>query len=142
MGKVIVVTSGKGGVGKTTTTANVGGALTRLGRKVLLVDMDVGLRNLDLVMGLENRVVYTFMDVLEGRATAEQAMVREKRSDGALMLLAASQLHNKQDLDIDRVRETIAALAEASTTCSSTARRASSGALRQAAPRPGGRSSS
>ena len=112
MGKVIVITSGKGGVGKTTTTANVGGALTRLGRKVLLVDMDVGLRNLDLVMGLENRVVYTFMDVLEGRATAEQAMVREKRSDGALMLLAASQLHNKQDLDIDKVREAIAALAE------------------------------
>jgi septum site-determining protein MinD len=112
MGKVIVVTSGKGGVGKTTTTANVGGALTKLGKRVLLVDMDVGLRNLDLVMGLENRVVYTFMDVLEGRCTAEQAMVREKHANGALMLLAASQLHNKQDLDLDRVKEAIATLAE------------------------------
>lgn len=107
MGKVIVVTSGKGGVGKTTTTANVGGALTRLGKKVLLVDMDVGLRNLDLVMGLENRVVYTFMDVLEGRCTAEQAMVKEKHADGALMLLAASQLHNKQDLDLDKVKAAV-----------------------------------
>jgi len=112
MGKVIVVTSGKGGVGKTTTTANVGGALTKLGKKVLLVDMDVGLRNLDLVMGLENRVVYTFMDVLEGRCTADQAMVKEKHAGGALMLLAASQLHNKQDLDLDKVKEAIAALAE------------------------------
>ena len=112
MGKVIVVTSGKGGVGKTTTTANVGGALTKLGRKVLLVDMDVGLRNLDLVMGLENRVVYTFMDVLEGRCTSDQAMVKEKHADGALMLLAASQLHNKQDLDLDKVKEAVAELAK------------------------------
>ncbi len=112
MGNVIVVTSGKGGVGKTTTTANVGGALTKLGKRVLLVDMDVGLRNLDLVMGLENRVVYTFMDVLEGKCTAEQAMVKEKHADGALMLLAASQLHNKQDLDLDKVQEAIGHLAE------------------------------
>ncbi len=112
MGKVIVVTSGKGGVGKTTTTANVGGALTKLGKRVLLVDMDVGLRNLDLVMGLENRVVYTFMDVLEGKCTPDQAMVKEKHADGALMLLAASQLHNKQDLDLDKVKEAIAGLAE------------------------------
>lgn len=97
MGKVIVITSGKGGVGKTTSTANIGTALAMLGKTVAMVDADVGLRNLDVVMGLESRVVYTSMDVIEKRCALEKALVKDRRVDN-LMLLAASQRNKKDDI--------------------------------------------
>lgn len=92
--RVITITSGKGGVGKTTATANVGVALAQLGRKVVVIDADVGLRNLDLVMGLENRIVYDLVDVIEGRCKLRQAMIRDKRLEG-LHLLPAAQTRDK-----------------------------------------------
>jgi septum site-determining protein MinD len=98
MGKAIVVTSGKGGVGKTTTTSNIGAGLASLGNKVVLVDMDTGLRNLDISLGLENRVVYTLMDILEKNCEIDQALVKEKHSDERLFLLAASQTNKKEDV--------------------------------------------
>ena len=81
-GKVIVVTSGKGGVGKTTTTANLGTALTMLGRRVVMVDTDIGLRNLDVVMGLENRIVFDIVDVVAGGIKLKQALIKDKRFEG------------------------------------------------------------
>ncbi len=87
MGEAIVVTSGKGGVGKTTTSANIGTALALLGKKVCLVDTDIGLRNLDVVMGLENRIIYDLVDVAEGRCRLNQALVKDKRFDELYMLL-------------------------------------------------------
>ena len=97
MGRVIVVTSGKGGVGKTTSTANLGTALALLGKTVVLVDADVGLRNLDIVLGLESRIVYTSMDVIDKQCELSKALVRDRRVDG-LTLLAASQKNNKDDV--------------------------------------------
>jgi septum site-determining protein MinD len=97
MGKVIVVTSGKGGVGKTTSTANLGTALALLGKTVVLVDADIGLRNLDIVLGLESRIVYTSMDVIDKQCELSKALVRDRRVDG-LTLLAASQKNNKDDI--------------------------------------------
>jgi len=79
MARVIVITSGKGGVGKTTTTSNIGMALARLGHNTLLVDADVGLRNLDLLLGLENRIIYTGLDVLSDTCRLEQALITDKR---------------------------------------------------------------
>ena len=79
MGEVIVITSGKGGVGKTTTTANIGAGLAKLGKKVLVIDTDLGLRNLDVVMGLENRIVYNLVDVIEGKCRLKQAAIHDKR---------------------------------------------------------------
>lgn len=79
MGRTIVITSGKGGVGKTTASANIGVALAKLGRSVVLIDADFGLRNLDLLLGLENRIVYTAIDVLTGQCRLDQALVRDKR---------------------------------------------------------------
>ena len=96
--KVIVVTSGKGGVGKTTTTANIGAALAKLGEKVAVIDVDVGLRNLDVVMGLESRVVLDLVDVLEGKCRMGQALIRDKRVEN-LYLLPASQTRDKDALD-------------------------------------------
>lgn len=84
MGKVLVVTSGKGGVGKTTTSANIGTGLALEGYKVLLIDTDIGLRNLDVVMGLENRIVYDLIDVIEGRCKIKQALIRDKRNKKTL----------------------------------------------------------
>ena len=104
MGKVIVVTSGKGGVGKSTSTANLGTALAVLGRKVVVVDADVGLRNLDVIMGLESRVVYTSMDVLEGACELEQALVKDRRTKD-LNLLAASQKNNKSDIQPEQMKK-------------------------------------
>jgi septum site-determining protein MinD len=88
-GKVVTITSGKGGVGKTTATANIGVALARLGKSVVVIDADIGLRNLDVVMGLENRIVYDLVDVVEGRCRLRQALIRDKRLDGLFMLPAA-----------------------------------------------------
>ena len=79
MSEVIVITSGKGGVGKTTTTANVGTGLAKEGKKVVLIDTDIGLRNLDVVMGLENRIVYNLVDVIEGNCRIKQALIKDKR---------------------------------------------------------------
>ncbi|HEY6236665.1 MAG TPA: septum site-determining protein MinD [Candidatus Elarobacter sp.] len=110
-GRAIVVTSGKGGVGKTTTTANTGAALAATGAKVVLVDADVGLRNLDIVMGLEARVRHHVLDVLEGKATLEDALVTDKRVP-ALRLLAAAQTRDKDDVDTIAFRDLISSLRE------------------------------
>lgn len=109
--KSIVVTSGKGGVGKTTTTANVGAALAKQGEKVCVIDTDVGLRNLDVVMGLEGRVVYDLIDVFEGRCKLRQSLIRDKRVD-TLYLLAASQTKDKSALSESRMQETVRLLIE------------------------------
>ena len=94
MSEVIVVTSGKGGVGKTTTTANVGAGLASLGQKVVLIDTDIGLRNLDVVMGLENRIVYNLVDVIEGNCRIKQALIKDKRYQG-LYLMPSAQTRDK-----------------------------------------------
>jgi septum site-determining protein MinD len=94
MGEVIVITSGKGGVGKTTTTANIGTGLALAGKKVVLIDTDIGLRNLDVVMGLENRIVYDIVDVVEGFCRIKQALIKDKRYEG-LYLLPAAQTKDK-----------------------------------------------
>jgi septum site-determining protein MinD len=94
MGRVITITSGKGGVGKTTTTANLGTALAMQGGKVVVIDADIGLRNLDVVMGLENRIVYDLVDVVEGRARLRQALIKDKRLP-ELCLLPAAQTRDK-----------------------------------------------
>ena len=94
MSEVIVVTSGKGGVGKTTTTANVGTGLAAMGKRVVLIDTDIGLRNLDVVMGLENRIVYNLVDVVEGNCRVKQALIRDKRYPG-LYLLPSAQTRDK-----------------------------------------------
>jgi len=109
MAKVVVVTSGKGGVGKTTSTAALGAALAQIGQNVVIVDFDVGLRNLDLVMGAERRVVYDFINVTQGIAKLPQALIRDKRLD-KLALLAASQTRDKDALTEDGVQRVIASL--------------------------------
>ena len=98
MGEVIVITSGKGGVGKTTTTANLGSALAMRGKKVVLVDTDIGLRNLDVVMGLENRIVYDIVDVVEGKCKLRQALIKDKRFTD-LFLLPAAQTRDKDAIN-------------------------------------------
>ncbi|MCI8342144.1 MAG: septum site-determining protein MinD [Firmicutes bacterium] len=111
MGEVIVVTSGKGGVGKTTTTANIGCGLTVLGKKVALVDADIGLRNLDVVMGLENRIVYDLVDVVEGNCKLKQALIKDKRYSG-LYLLPAAQTRDKTAVSPEQMRKLCANLKE------------------------------
>jgi septum site-determining protein MinD len=111
MGKVIVVTSGKGGVGKTTSTAALGAALAQMDQKVAVVDFDVGLRNLDLVMGAERRVVYDLINVVQGVAKLPQALIRDKRLEN-LYLLPASQTRDKDALTEDGVGRVIADLRE------------------------------
>lgn len=93
-GKVITITSGKGGVGKTTTAANLGVALARQGKQVVAIDADIGLRNLDVVLGLENRIVYDLVDVVEGRCRLRQALIRDKRLE-TLFLLPSAQTRDK-----------------------------------------------
>jgi septum site-determining protein MinD len=95
MGKVFAITSGKGGVGKTTTVSNLSTGLALRGYSVAIIDADIGLRNLDLVMGLENRIVYDLVDVIEGRATLKQAMIKDKKLKSKLQLLPASQTKDK-----------------------------------------------
>ena len=89
MGEVIVITSGKGGVGKTTTTANIGIGLSQLQKKVVVIDTDLGLRNLDVVMGLENRIVYNLVDVIEGGCRLKQALIKDKRFPELYLLPSA-----------------------------------------------------
>ncbi|CAM2843815.1 septum site-determining protein MinD [Hathewaya histolytica] len=100
MGEVIVITSGKGGVGKTTTTANIGTALASLGKKVVVIDGDTGLRNLDVLMGLENRIVFTILDVIEERCALRKALIKDKRFEG-LYLLPTAQCRDKDDIKAD-----------------------------------------
>jgi septum site-determining protein MinD len=111
MGKVIVVTSGKGGVGKTTSTASIGAAIAESGQRVCVVNFDVGLRNLDLVLGAERRVVYDFINVAQGDAKLAQALIRDKRID-TLCLLAASQTRDKDALTDAGVERVIGELRE------------------------------
>jgi len=106
MGEAIVITSGKGGVGKTTTTANIGTALALLGKKVCLVDTDIGLRNLDVVMGLENRIIYDLVDVTSGRCRLGQALIKDKRFD-ELYMLPAAQTKDKDAVTPDQVRDIV-----------------------------------
>src|SRR5947207_11981363 len=109
MAKVSVVTSGKGGVGKTTTTAALGAALAQTGQKVAVVDFDVGLRNLDLVMGAERRVVFDIINVVQGVAKLPQALIKDKRLEN-LWLLPASQTRDKDALTVAGVGKVIAGL--------------------------------
>jgi septum site-determining protein MinD len=111
LGRAIVVTSGKGGVGKTTTTANLGTALAQRGASVALVDADVGLRNLDIVLGLESRVKHHLLDVLEERVALDEALVADKHSE-KLFLLAAAQSREKDEVDTEKMRALIASLRE------------------------------
>ncbi|HLQ71156.1 MAG TPA: septum site-determining protein MinD [Bacillota bacterium] len=106
MGEAIVITSGKGGVGKTTTTANIGTALALLEKKVCLIDTDIGLRNLDVMMGLENRIIYDIVDVIEERCRLNQAMIRDKRFE-YLSLLPAAQTSDKSAITEEGMRKII-----------------------------------
>jgi septum site-determining protein MinD len=111
MGEVIVITSGKGGVGKTTTTANIGTALAKLNHKVVLVDTDIGLRNLDVVLGLENRIVYDIVDVVKGNCRLNQALIKDKRLEG-LCLLPAAQTKDKNAMSIEEIKKLTNELSE------------------------------
>ncbi len=111
MGKVIAVISGKGGVGKTTATANVGLGIALNGKKCLVADFDIGQRNLDMILGLENRVVYDLVQVMDGEATVSQAVIKSKASDN-LHFLAASQTKDKSVLTSEKVQKLVDELRE------------------------------
>lgn len=111
VGESIVVTSGKGGVGKSTTTANVGTALALAGKKVVMIDTDIGLRNLDVLMGLENRIVYDIVDVIEKKCRVQQALIKDKRCD-ELYLLPAAQTKDKSALTSNHLRWLVSELKE------------------------------
>lgn len=111
MAEIIVVTSGKGGVGKTTTSASIACGLARRGKKVAVIDFDVGLRNLDLIMGCERRVVYDFVNVIHGEANLKQALIKDKRFD-SLFVLAASQTRDKDALTREGVEKVLGQLAD------------------------------
>ena len=110
MGRAIVITSGKGGVGKTTLTANIGYGLSMNGHKVCLIDTDIGLRNLDVILGLENRVIYDVIDVAEGTCELQQALVKDKRLGSSLFLLPAAQTRRKEDLSLESLKAIVNAL--------------------------------
>ena len=110
-GRRIVVTSGKGGVGKTTTTVNVGAALAKRGYRVVLVDTDIGLRNLDLVLGLEKRIVFDIVEVIEGRCQLRQALIKDKRFE-SLSMLPAAQTREKEAVTEEQMKAVIVELAE------------------------------
>lgn len=111
MGEVIVITSGKGGVGKTTTTANIGAGLSQLGKKVVVIDTDLGLRNLDVVMGLENLIVYNLVDVIEGNCRLKQALIRDKRYE-SLYLLPSAQTKDKTAVSPGQMKKLTSELKE------------------------------
>lgn len=111
MARVVVITSGKGGVGKTTVTANVGVALASMDKRVLVIDADIGLRNLDMILGLENRIVYDLIDVIEGRAKAEKAFVKDKRGL-PLYLLPAAQTKDKEAVNLEEFAKMIEGISD------------------------------
>ena len=111
MSEVIVVTSGKGGVGKTTTTANIGTGLAKLGKKVVMIDTDTGLRNLDVVLGLENRIVYNLVDVVDGSCRLKQALIRDSRYEN-LYLLPSAQTKDKSAVSPGQMKKLTAELKE------------------------------
>ena len=111
MGEVIVITSGKGGVGKTTTTANIGAGLSKLGKKVVIIDTDLGLRNLDVVMGMENLVVYNLVDVVDGSCRLKQALIRDSRYEN-LYLLPSAQTKDKSAVSPGQMKKLTAELKE------------------------------
>ena len=111
MSEVIVVTSGKGGVGKTTTSANIGTGLAAMGKRVVMIDTDIGLRNLDVVMGLENRIVYNLVDVVEGKCRIKQALIRDKRHP-SLYLMPSAQTKDKSAVSPAQMVEMIGQLRE------------------------------
>lgn len=111
MGEIIVITSGKGGVGKTTTTANIGVGLAELGKKVLVIDTDLGLRNLDVVMGLENRIVYNLVDVVEGRCRLKQALIKDKDYEN-LFLLPSAQTKDKTAISPEQMKKLVEQIEE------------------------------
>ena len=111
MSEVMVITSGKGGVGKTTTTANIGTGLALLGYSVVLIDTDIGLRNLDVVMGLENRIIYNLVDVVEGNCRMKQALIRDKRCQN-LYLLPSAQTRDKSSVNPGQMRKLVEDLRE------------------------------
>jgi septum site-determining protein MinD len=111
LAEIIVVTSGKGGVGKTTSSASIATGIARRGKKVAVIDFDVGLRNLDLIMGCERRVVYDFVNVIHGEATLKQALIKDKRFDN-LYVLAASQTRDKDALTKEGVEKVLKDLAD------------------------------
>jgi septum site-determining protein MinD len=111
MSEVIVITSGKGGVGKTTTSANIGTGLAMLGKKVVLIDADIGLRNLDVVMGLENRIVYNLIDVIEGNCRIKQALIKDKKYSD-LFLLPAAQTRDKNAVTPEQMKKLCESLKE------------------------------
>jgi septum site-determining protein MinD len=102
MGQIVTITSGKGGVGKSTTTANLATALAGMGKKVVAIDFDIGLRNLDMILGLENRIVYDVIDVMEGNCNLAQAIIKDRNTQG-LHFIAASQTKDKNILDKQKV---------------------------------------
>ncbi|MBU3196048.1 septum site-determining protein MinD [Clostridium algidicarnis] len=111
MGEAIVITSGKGGVGKTTTTANIGTALASMGKRVVVIDGDTGLRNLDVLMGLENRIVFTILDILEDRCRLKQALIKDKRFPN-LFLLPTAQTRDKGDIKPEQMLNLVNELKE------------------------------
>ena len=111
MSEVIVVTSGKGGVGKTTSTANIGMGLAQMNKRVVLVDTDIGLRNLDVILGLENRIIYNLVDVIEGTCRMKQALIRDKRYS-SLFLLPSAQTRDKSSVSPEQMKKLIEQLKE------------------------------
>ncbi|MFP5212472.1 MAG: septum site-determining protein MinD, partial [Acidobacteriota bacterium] len=110
-GRTIVVTSGKGGVGKTTTVANIGTVLAKKKYSVVMIDADIGLRNLDVVMGLENRIVYNLVDIIEGKCRKEQAMIRDRKLNN-LMIIPSAQTKEKEDVQPEQMKKLCEELAE------------------------------
>jgi septum site-determining protein MinD len=110
-GKILVVTSGKGGVGKTTTVANIGTALAKKRHSVVMIDADIGLRNLDVVMGLENRIVYNLVDVIEGKCRKQQAMIRDRKMNN-LCIIPAAQTREKDAVQPEQMKQLCEELAE------------------------------
>ena len=106
MSEVIVITSGKGGVGKTTTTANIGMGLAQMNKRVVMVDTDIGLRNLDVVLGLENRIIYNLVDVIEGNCRLKQALIRDKRYPN-LFLLPSAQTRDKSSVSPEQMKKLV-----------------------------------